>query len=154
MCIRDRSRVEGIEVLKGAAAISTGPRTTGGAINFISRSIPTESKGYYGLTIGDNNYHKNHTYYGDVIGNFSYVFEINNTAVDGFKEVEAASGNDTNAGFQKQSDLFKLRYTMPSSYIEISSQNTSETSHESYLCLLYTSPSPRDLSTSRMPSSA
>ena len=26
--------------------------------------------------------------------------------------------------------------------------------HENYLCLLYTSPSPRDLSTSRMPSSA
>ena len=26
--------------------------------------------------------------------------------------------------------------------------------HESYICLLYTSPSPRDLSTSRMPSSA
>ena len=133
----DTSRVEGIEVLKGAAAISTGPRTTGGAINFISRSIPTESKGYYGLTIGDNNYYKNHTYYGDVIGNFSYVFEINNTAVDGFKEVEAASGNDTNAGFRKQSDLFKLRYTMPSSYIELSSQNTTETSHESYLGLTH-----------------
>jgi Fe(3+) dicitrate transport protein len=134
----DTSRAEGIEVLKGAAAIGTGPRTTGGAINIISRSIPTESTGYYGFTMGDNNYHRNHTYYGDSIGNLSYVFELNNTAVDGFKEIEAASGNDTNAGFQKQSDLFKLRYTMPSSYIEISSQNTSETSHESYLGLTRT----------------
>ena len=133
----DVGRAEGIEVLKGAAAISTGPRTTGGAINIISRSIPTESKGFYGLTIGDNNYHRNHTYYGDAIGNFSYVFEIQNTATDGHKEIEAASGNDTNAGFRKQSDLFKLRYTMPSSYIELSSQNTTETSHESYLGLTH-----------------
>jgi Fe(3+) dicitrate transport protein len=132
----DTGRAEGIEVLKGAAAIGTGPRTTAGAINIISRSIPTESKGYYGFTMGDNNYHRNHTYYGDAIGNFSYVFEIQNTATDGYKEIEGASGNDTNAGFKKQSDLFKLRYTMPTSYIEFSSQNTSETSHESYLGLL------------------
>jgi Fe(3+) dicitrate transport protein len=69
------------------------------------------------------------------MGNLSYVFEIQNTATDGYKEVEGASGNDTNAGFRKQSDLFKLRYTMPSSYIEISSQNTTETSHESYIGL-------------------
>ena len=131
----DTGRAEGIEVLKGAAAIGTGPRTTGGAINIISRSIPTESKGYYGFTMGDNNYHRNHYYYGDTMGNLSYVFEIQNTATDGYKEVEAASGNDTNAGFRKQSDLFKLRYTMPSSYIEFSSQNTTETSHESYLGL-------------------
>jgi Fe(3+) dicitrate transport protein len=131
----DTGRAEGIEVLKGAAAIGTGPRSTGGAINIISRSIPTESKGYYGFTMGDNNYHRNHTYYGDTVGNLSYVFEIQNTATDGHKDIEAASGNDTNAGFRKQSDLFKLRYTMPSSYIELSSQNTTETSHESYLGL-------------------
>ena len=131
----DTGRAEGIEVLKGAAAIGTGPRTTAGAINIISRTIPTEDEGYYGFTMGDNNYHRNHTYYGGAMGNLSYVFEIQNTATDGYKEVEGASGNDTNAGFRKQSDLFKLRYTMPSSYIEISSQNTTETSHESYIGL-------------------
>ena len=134
----DTGRAEGIEVLKGAAAIGTGPRTTGGAINIISRSIPTESEGFYSFTMGDNNYHRNHTYFGDTMGNLSYVFEIQNTATDGYKEVEAASGNDTNAGFRKQSDLFKLRYTMPSSYVEFSSQNTTETSHESYLGLTRT----------------
>jgi len=131
----DVGRAEGIEVLKGAAAIGTGPRTTAGAINIISRSIPTENGGYYGFTMGDDNYHKNHTYYGGVMGNLSYVFELSNVATDGYKEIEAASGNDTNAGFRKQSDLFKLRYSMPSSYIEFSSQNTTETSHESYIGL-------------------
>ena len=69
------------------------------------------------------------------MGNLSYVIELSNHGTDGYKEIEAASGNDTNAGYRKNTDLFKLRYTMPSSYIEFSSQNTSETSHESYVGL-------------------
>ena len=36
---------------------------------------------------------------------------------------------------EKTLTYLKLRYTMPSSYIEFSSQNTSETSHESYVGL-------------------
>ena len=131
----DVGRAEGIEILKGAAAIGTGPRTTAGAINIISRSIPTENEGYYGFTMGDDNYYKQHTYYGGTMGNLSYVVELSGTGTDGHKEVEPASGNDTNAGYNKNSDLFKLRYTMPSSYLEFSSQNTSETSHESYIGL-------------------
>lgn len=131
----DVGRAEGIEVLKGAAAIGTGPRTTAGAINIISRSIPTENVGYYGYTMGDDNYFNQHTYYGGAMGNLSYVIELSNAGTEGYKEIEGASGNDTNAGYRKNSDLFKLRYTMPSSYIEFSSQNTSETSHESYVGL-------------------
>ena len=131
----DVGRAEGIEILKGAAAIGTGPRTTAGAINIISRSVPTETTGYYGFTMGDDNYFNQHTYYGGEIGNMSYVIELSNAGTDGHKEIEPASGNDTNAGYRKNSDLFKLRYTLPSSYIEFSSQNTSETSHESYIGL-------------------
>ena len=59
--------------------------------------------------MGDDNYF-NQTYYGGAIGNLSYVIELSN-ATDGYKEIEAASGNDTNAGYRKNSDLFKLRYT-------------------------------------------
>ena len=58
----DVGRAEGIEILKGAAAIGTGPRTTAGAINIISRSVPTETTGYYGFTMGDDNYFNQHTY--------------------------------------------------------------------------------------------
>ena len=35
----DVGDAEGIEILKGAAAIGNGPRTTAGAINYISRSV-------------------------------------------------------------------------------------------------------------------
>jgi len=47
----DVGRMEGVEVLKGAAAIGNGPRTTAGTINFLSRSIPTTaSEGHYSAT--------------------------------------------------------------------------------------------------------
>lgn len=130
----DAGDAEGIEVLKGATAIGNGPRTTSGAINYISRSTPTEgSKGYFNQTFGDESYLRNHFYYGATMGNLSYVFETHKTAYDGHKEIDAGAGNDTNSGFRKNSDLFKIRYTMPSSFMEFSSQNTSETSHASYI---------------------
>jgi Fe(3+) dicitrate transport protein len=134
----DAGDAEGIEVLKGATAIGNGPRTTAGAINYISRSVPTEgSKGYLKQTFGDESYLRNHFYYGATMGNLSYVFETHKTAYDGHKDIDAGTGagNDDNTGFRKNSDLFKIRYTMPSSYMEFSSQNTSETSHASYIGL-------------------
>ena len=135
----DAGDAEGIEVLKGAAAIGNGPRTTAGAINYLSRSVPTEgSKGYFNQGFGDESYIRNHFYYGATMGNLSYVFETHKTLYDGHKEIDGGAGNDTNSGFRKNSDLFKIRYTMPSSYMELSSQNTSETSHASYIGLTRT----------------
>jgi Fe(3+) dicitrate transport protein len=131
----DAGDAEGIEVLKGATAIGNGPRTTAGAINYISRSVPTEgSKGYFNQSFGDDEYMRNHLYYGGTMGNLSYVVESHKTSTDGYKKIEnLLQGNDTNTGFRKNSDLVKIRYTMPSSYMELSSQNTSETSHASYI---------------------
>ena len=135
----DAGDAEGIEVLKGAAAIGNGPRTTSGAINYLSRSVPTTgSKGYFKQDFGDESYKRNHFYYGNTMGNLSFVVETHKTAYDGHKDIDAGSGNDTNSGFRKNSDLFKIRYTMPSSYMELSSQNTSETSHASYIGLTRT----------------
>jgi len=137
----DAGDAEGIEVLKGATAITNGPRTTSGAINYISRSVPTEgSKAYLNQSFGDEGYLRNHVYYGQAMGNLSFVVESHKTAYDGHKEIDAGTGtgNDDNTGFRKNSDLFKIRYTMPSSYMELSSQNTSETSHASYIGLTRT----------------
>jgi Fe(3+) dicitrate transport protein len=134
----DSGDAEGIEVLKGATAIGNGPRTTSGAINYISRSVPTEgTKGYLSQQFGDEGYMRNHAYYGAAMGNLSFVVESHKTAYDGHKDIDAGTsgGNDTNSGFRKNSDLFKIRYTMPSSFMEFSSQNTSETSHASYIGL-------------------
>jgi Fe(3+) dicitrate transport protein len=131
----DSGDAEGIEVLKGAAAIGNGPRTTGGAINYLSRSVPqTGSKGYVMHTFGDEEYQRNHFYYGKAFGPLSFVLETHKTTHDGYKKVDGSS-NDSNTGFRKNSDLFKIRYTGDSSFLELSSQNTSETSHASYIGL-------------------
>ena len=72
------------------------------------------------------------------MGPLSYVIETHKTAYDGHKDIDAGSDNDTNSGFRKNSDLFKIRYNMSDSYLELSSQNTSETSHASYIGLTRT----------------
>ena len=135
----DVGRMEGVEVLKGPAAIGTGPRTTAGTINFLSRSVPTVgSEGHYSVTIGDDGFSRNHTYYGGNIGSIGYVFEYHDYRADGFKSIKGTS-NPTDTGFDKQTDLFKIRYTPQGSswnqYFELLSSNTTETSNETYLGL-------------------
>ena len=135
----DVGRMEGVEVLKGAAAISHGPRTTAGTINFLSRSIPTTgSEGHYSITGGDDGFSRNHTYYGGNIGSIGYVFEYHDYRADGYKNIKG-TGNSTDSGFDKQTDLMKLRYTPANSVwnqtFEILSSNTSETSNETYIGL-------------------
>ena len=135
----DVGRMEGVEVLKGPAAIGNGPRTTAGTINFLSRSIPTVgAEGHYSATLGADGFSRNHTYYGGNIGSIGYVFEYHDYRADGYKNIKG-TGNNTDAGFDKQTDLFKLSYTPVNSAwnqtFEIMSSNTSETSNESYIGL-------------------
>ena len=46
------SRINSVEVVKGPAAITTGPYTVGGAINMISTPIPDEQSGMVNLETG------------------------------------------------------------------------------------------------------
>ena len=135
----DVGRMEGVEVLKGAAAIGNGPRTTAGTINFLSRSVPTTgNEGHYSITGGDDGFSRNHTYYGGNIGDFGYVFEYHDHRADGFKNIKGTS-NPTDSGFDKQTDLVKLRYAPSNSPLrhtfELLSSNTTETSNETYVGL-------------------
>ena len=133
----DVGRMEGVEVLKGAAAIGNGPRTTAGTINFISRSVPTKGvEGHYSLTFGDDGFSRNHMYYGGNLGNLGYVIEYSDHRADGYKSIKGTS-NPGDTGYDKQTDLFKLRYSMPQSqsYLEFTSSNTTETSNETYVGL-------------------
>ena len=135
----DVGRMEGVEVLKGPAAIGNGPRTTAGTINFLSRSIPTVgAEGHYSATLGADGFSRNHTYYGGNIGSVGYVFEYHDYRADGYKNIKG-TGNNTDAGFDKQTDLTKLSYTPSNSAwnqtFELLSSNTSETSNETYIGL-------------------
>ena len=135
----DVGRMEGVEVLKGAAAIGNGPRTTAGTINFLSRSIPTSGNaGHYSATLGADGFSRNHTYYGGNIGSIGYVFEYHDYRADGYKNIKGTGGN-ADSGFDKQTDLVKLRWAPATSpwnqTFELMSSNTSETSNETYIGL-------------------
>ena len=80
------------------------------------------------------------------------LIEINPLVIDqndSLKCLDAKINIDENALF-RQEDLLKLRDSSQENQKEIEAAKWDL----NYVCLLYTSPSPRDLSTSRMPSSA
>ena len=89
-------------------------------------------------------------------------FEISGNRLDFYYQAYAASfigelANDTITGEWKQSgQTFDVQLIKTDEVFEIkrSQEPLAEINYLSEDCLLYTSPSPRDLSTSRMPSSA
>ncbi|MBH0029457.1 TonB-dependent receptor [Pseudoalteromonas sp. SWYJZ98] len=104
-------RMESIEVLKGAASVKYGPRTTGGVLNLLSRSLPTEpnsSKGMVDAALGSDGYYKGHAYFGKEKNNTAGLIEVFTYGADGFKELPV--GND-NTGFEKTDLLLKFGHT-------------------------------------------
>ena len=100
------SRINSVEVVKGPAAITTGPYTIGGAINMISTPIPDEQSGMVNLETGSDGNMKAHFHYGNSTDNFGFLVEGLKHETDGFDEIEH-TGGDT--GFDKDDILVKLR---------------------------------------------
>lgn len=98
-------RMEGIEVLKGAGQIKYGPRTTGGSINMLSSSIPSELSGQLTAKGGSEDTLIGHLLAGDSEKHFGWLVETYQSKSDGFKELDG--GGDT--GFDLQDYLGKLR---------------------------------------------
>ena len=60
-------RMSGVEVFKGSSQIKYGPYTTGGAVNFISTSIPDHLSGSVNLSLGSYNHRAIHANVGNKI---------------------------------------------------------------------------------------
>jgi len=111
-------RMEGIEVLKGSSQIKFGPHTTGGAINFLSTSVPTTEKIYSKATFGTYNEIRNHSYFGntqqmDGGGKFGYLIEYYTRSNTGFKDLDinpASMRGSADTGFAKQEPMVKMIY--------------------------------------------
>ena len=100
------TRLVGLEVFKGPAAIKHGPNTIGGAVNTISRSVPT--KGHLGaidLGAGMRRTQKVHGYYGYGTRHYGVLLEAASLKSEGFKELDG--GGDT--GFDKYEFMVKFR---------------------------------------------
>ncbi|MDA0781505.1 MAG: TonB-dependent receptor [Rickettsiales bacterium] len=130
-------RMEAVEVRKGSSTIKFGPRTTSGAVNLVSSSIPAQSEGKALLAYGDDNTQRAQLNYGNTHGRFGYVIDLGHEATDGFKSIDAVGGD---TGFSIQDVMAKFRVTSDPNaeiyqHIEFKVGATEEDSDETYLGL-------------------
>lgn len=130
------SRMEAIEVWKGASQIQYGPFTTGGSINLVSEKIPEQFGGKIKLTGGSFGTRRVQATVGDRRGAFAYMLSGALNSSDGFKDLD--TGEDT--GFDLSDYLGKLSYTISSvgdvhHSIRLKFGQHTEISNETYLGL-------------------
>ncbi|MBL4837027.1 MAG: TonB-dependent receptor [Kordiimonadaceae bacterium] len=130
------ARMEAVEVRNGSAAIKFGPRTVGGAINFVSRSIPDEFGAFVDVRYGTDSLRTLHTSIGGSTENFGGLIEVYDSNNDGFKNLP--DGGDT--GYDVEDYLGKFRInTSPDADIQQSLEfkisKTDGDSNETYLGL-------------------
>lgn len=105
------SKMVGVEVTKGPAAIKYGPNTVAGALNMITRSVPELDEGQIDVAFGTDGYQKLHGYYGKNISDrFGLLVEGVTLRSDGFQELD----NGGDVGFEKNDYNLKLRYDLSS----------------------------------------
>lgn len=130
-------RIAGLEVLKGPAAITEGPYTVGGAINYLSTPIPYKRAGQITLESGSNGALREHLTYGDSEENVSWLLEAYNQKDNGFKTIDFS---DNTTGLDKTDYMAKLKLnssTDSKHYQELILKylKATETSNQSYLGL-------------------
>ncbi len=100
------TRMTQIHVLKGPSAIAHGPQTVGGAIDFISRPIPTTTSGQVDLGVGEHGYFKGHTFFGTSSERFGFLVEGVRLQNTGFTQLPG--GADT--GSTRNEWMMKAAY--------------------------------------------
>ncbi len=98
------TRMTGVDVYLGAAAIPYGPRTVGGAINLRSREIPREPAGGVDVAFGTTYYSRAHVHYGASNEWGGVLVEGVYLRSDGFKHIGQPGeppDEDTNTGFDR-----------------------------------------------------
>lgn len=129
-------RMEGIEVRKGSTSIRQGPYTTGGALNLLSSSIPTELDGRLHFAYGENATMRGRLVVGDSVGRFGWLLETFQQSTDGFKRLD--TGDST--GFELRDYLGKIRWNSSATAriqqaLELKLGRTEQNGDETYLGL-------------------
>ncbi|CAN5584572.1 TonB-dependent receptor [soil metagenome] len=132
------ARLHAVEILKGAAAIRNGLRTTGGAINLTSTPVPDATLGgRASLLFGRDGTALAHAWLGGSHdGGFGFLVETVQQRSDGFKQLDG--GGDT--GYDLQDFIVKLAYTHetgdgPRQRVELRLGRNDQDSDETYLGL-------------------
>jgi len=135
------NRMEAVEVRKGSSTIKFGPRTTSGAVNLISSSVPDSQKGEVLVGAGSHNTKRVEGQYGNSYkvgdGSIGFVVDASHDQTDGFKDIDIVGGD---SGYSIQDFNGKIKYsTNPSDDVfqsfELKIGATEEDSDETYLGL-------------------
>lgn len=129
-------RMRTVRVLKGPASIAHGPQTVGGAVDLITREIPTDRAGTYDFALGQYGYNKQHVTYGASDDTAGFVIEGMRLDNSGFKDLDG--GGDT--GFTRNEWMAKANYN-PDPRAQVQNElflklgYSDEASNETYLGL-------------------
>ena len=129
-------RIENVEVLKGSSQIQYGPFTTGGAVNMVSKEIPTGFLGDVRFNGGNYDSRSTEATVGHSTENFGFVTQYFNYNSNGFKDLDGGG----NTGFDKSDYLGKVRVNSDLDAkvfqsLSFKFQYSEEASHETYLGL-------------------
>lgn len=129
-------RMEAIEVRKGSSQIKSGPITTGGVLNYVSTSIPTDFRLRANVTGGADNTRKIVASLGETYANAGWLVETFQFRTDGFKDLDG--GGSTGVDVADYLAKFKVN-TTPSATLfqelEFKIGRTTQTGQETYLGL-------------------
>ncbi len=130
-------RMQAVEILKGASSVRFGPRSTGGAVNLVSNSIPDDGfSGAADLSYGDNATLLGHVIAGGSGEHWGFMLEGLRQQTDGFKKLDG--GGDT--GYTLDDYVAKLRYRTASDArfyqeVELKLGYTDQDDNETYMGL-------------------
>lgn len=130
------ARMHSVRVVKGPSAISYGPHTVGGAVDFITAPIPSERSGMIDVSFGSFLQRKAHVRQGVADDHYGVLIEAIHLANNGFKDLDG--GGDT--GFSRNELMLKGRYAFDpaasmQNEIEFKAGYSGEVSNETYLGL-------------------
>ncbi len=94
------TRMVGLEVFMGPASIPYGPHTVGGAVNLLSRTIPTARRGGFDVALGTTSFGRFHAHYGDSNRSGGFVAEAVHIRSDGFRQLDFF-GRDDSTGYAR-----------------------------------------------------
>lgn len=129
-------RMEGIEVRKGSSQIKSGPITTGGVLNYVSTSIPSDFRLRANLSGGTDNTRKIVASLGDTYTNAGWLVETFQFRTDGFKRLDG--GGHTGVDVADYLAKFKVNTTPTATLVqelEVKLGRTTQTGQETYLGL-------------------
>ncbi|MFU8814431.1 MAG: TonB-dependent receptor family protein [Pseudomonadales bacterium] len=131
------ARIQAVEIRKGSAAVRSGPRTTGGAINLISTPIPDAPlAGKARLLVGEDQTLLGHAHVGGRSEHWGFLLEGVRQQTDGFKGLDG--GGDTGYQLDDYRGKFSYRTGSDAAFyqeLEVKLGRTDQTSDETYLGL-------------------